>query len=186
MYTSSPEQPEISCRYYICDKKLAALGWKETTPWEVGLKKTIDWYLHHGFRGYWQGDVESALQPHPSSIPAKVGKLPLPPTRSVLAMIRAECTHTYARGHTPSPTPPPSPPSHKLARDLTGLTVPAICRESRHSIEMSLREAKYQINAARVKSFNHAACVENNWKVAQSRTCMLANAKARCQRVNCI
>ncbi|KAK9842897.1 hypothetical protein WJX74_004089 [Apatococcus lobatus] len=61
-------------RYYICDKKLAALGWKETTPWEVGLKKTIDWYLHHGFKGYWQGDVESALQPHPTSIPAKVGE----------------------------------------------------------------------------------------------------------------
>ena len=55
-------------RYFICDKKLAALGWKETTSWEVGLKKTVDWYLEKGGigRGYWDdADVEAALAPHP-------------------------------------------------------------------------------------------------------------------------
>jgi dTDP-D-glucose 4,6-dehydratase len=35
------------CRYFICDAKLFALGWQERTLWEVGLKKTVDWYLEH-------------------------------------------------------------------------------------------------------------------------------------------
>ncbi len=53
-------------RYYICDNKLMALGWKETTTWEDGLKKTVDWYLKNGFSEYWDnGNVEAALQPHP-------------------------------------------------------------------------------------------------------------------------
>lgn len=53
-------------RYFICDKKLAALGWKETTTWEEGLRKTVDWYLETGGRGYWDdADVEAALAPHP-------------------------------------------------------------------------------------------------------------------------
>ena len=26
-----------------CDKKLLELGWQEKTPWEEGLKKTVDW-----------------------------------------------------------------------------------------------------------------------------------------------
>ena len=101
----SSEIPGILCRYYICDKKLAALGWKETTPWEVGLKKTIDWYLHHGFRGYWQGDVESALQPHPSSIPAKVGELLLLPSCKDPAVALGD-THKES---TRPPSLPPQP-----------------------------------------------------------------------------
>ena len=36
-----------------CDKKLLELGWQETTPWEEGLRKTIDWYLKHANRDYW-------------------------------------------------------------------------------------------------------------------------------------
>ena len=54
-------------RYYICDKKLAALGWMEKTSWEEGLKKTIDWYLEHGFESRWVGDVERALAAHPKA-----------------------------------------------------------------------------------------------------------------------
>ena len=54
-------------RYYICDKKLAALGWTEKTSWEDGLKKTIDWYLEHGFESRWVGDVERALAAHPKA-----------------------------------------------------------------------------------------------------------------------
>ena len=57
----------IARRYYICDKKLAALGWTEKTSWEVGLKKTIDWYLEHGFESRWVGDVERALAAHPKA-----------------------------------------------------------------------------------------------------------------------
>lgn len=46
-------------RYFICDQKLAGLGWTERTSWEEGLQKTIDWYLKHGFSSYWEhGDVE--------------------------------------------------------------------------------------------------------------------------------
>ena len=59
-------------RYFICDRKLAALGWKETTSWEEGLRKTVDWYLEtmkgsgSGGNGYWNpADVEAALAPHP-------------------------------------------------------------------------------------------------------------------------
>ena len=53
-------------RYFICDKKLAALGWRETTTWEEGLRKTVNWYLETGGRGYWDdADVEAALAPHP-------------------------------------------------------------------------------------------------------------------------
>mmetsp|Transcript_35001 Transcript_35001/g.89530 ORF Transcript_35001/g.89530 Transcript_35001/m.89530 type:complete len:185 (+) Transcript_35001:782-1336(+) len=54
-------------RYYICDNKLNALGWAESTPWEEGLKKTVDWYLYNGFAGYWaESEVELALQAHPT------------------------------------------------------------------------------------------------------------------------
>ena len=53
-------------RDFICDKKLAGLGWTERTRWEDGLRKTVDWYLKHGFGAYWEhGDVENALRAHP-------------------------------------------------------------------------------------------------------------------------
>ena len=53
-------------RYFIDDKKLAALGWKETTSWEDGLRRTVEWYLREGGSGYWDAaDVEAALAPHP-------------------------------------------------------------------------------------------------------------------------
>eukprot|EP00891_Asterochloris_glomerata_P003630 jgi/Astpho2/3630/Aster-06921 len=53
-------------RYYICDNKLGTLGWKERTRWEDGLRRTVEWYLEHGFQAFWDnGDVEAALQPHP-------------------------------------------------------------------------------------------------------------------------
>jgi UDP-glucose 4,6-dehydratase len=55
-------------RYFICDNKLGTLGWKECTDWEEGLRKTVDWYLKHGFADYWDnGNVEAALQPHPTA-----------------------------------------------------------------------------------------------------------------------
>jgi len=61
--------PECAARrYFICDKKLAALGWKEQTSWQDGLRKTIDWYLANGFGDYWEnGDIENALRPHPGA-----------------------------------------------------------------------------------------------------------------------
>ena len=41
-------------------------GWRERTTWEGGLRQTVDWYLTHGFKDYWdKADVEAALEPHP-------------------------------------------------------------------------------------------------------------------------
>ena len=46
-------------RYYICDRKLAGLGWRERVPWEEGLRRTVDWYVAHGVAGYWDnGSIE--------------------------------------------------------------------------------------------------------------------------------
>ncbi|PNH01273.1 putative rhamnose biosynthetic enzyme 3 [Tetrabaena socialis] len=59
-------------RYYIGSSKLAALGWKDSTSWEEGLKKTIDWYMGlKDMETYWVGDLEMALKPHPvaASVP---------------------------------------------------------------------------------------------------------------------
>jgi len=49
-------------RYFLDDQKLKRLGWAERTPWEEGLKKTIEWYTTNP--DYW-GDVSGALLPHP-------------------------------------------------------------------------------------------------------------------------
>lgn len=49
-------------RYFICDKKLAALGWREKIDWEEGLQSTVNWYLENGFNDYWDnGDVEQVI-----------------------------------------------------------------------------------------------------------------------------
>lgn len=54
-------------RYYICDSKLNKMGWKEEMDFEEGLRRTVEWYLYHGFSSYWkQGEVEMALQAHPT------------------------------------------------------------------------------------------------------------------------
>ncbi|KAF5200266.1 Udp-glucose 4-epimerase [Thalictrum thalictroides] len=50
-------------RYFIDDQKLKTLGWKQRTPWEEGLKMTIDWYRENPD---WWGDVSGALLPHPN------------------------------------------------------------------------------------------------------------------------
>ncbi|KAM0903441.1 hypothetical protein ACQ4PT_018660 [Festuca glaucescens] len=57
------DRPFNDHRYFIDDQKLKALGWSERTPWEVGIKKTADWYIKHG--NDWWGDVSGALLPHP-------------------------------------------------------------------------------------------------------------------------
>ena len=60
-------------RYYICDNKLNSLGWTEKVGWKEGLQRTIDWYLQHGFKEFWDnGDVEAALQPHPVMHPQQM------------------------------------------------------------------------------------------------------------------
>ena len=49
-------------RYTIDSSKLQALGWDERTPWEEGLRKTVEWYKLHTGRF---GNIESALVAHP-------------------------------------------------------------------------------------------------------------------------
>jgi UDP-glucose 4,6-dehydratase len=63
------------CRYYICDKKLLALGWRELETWEEGLPETIEWYLKNGKAGYWEnGNMDAALVPHPTLTASCVSK----------------------------------------------------------------------------------------------------------------
>ncbi|KAJ1425725.1 RmlD-like substrate binding domain [Sesbania bispinosa] len=38
------DRPFNDKRYFLDDQKLKQLGWEERTPWEEGLKMTIDWY----------------------------------------------------------------------------------------------------------------------------------------------
>ncbi|EFJ09348.1 hypothetical protein SELMODRAFT_129972 [Selaginella moellendorffii] len=49
-------------RYFLDDKKLKDLGWRERTTWDEGLLKTMQWYTSHP---NWWGDVSGALVPHP-------------------------------------------------------------------------------------------------------------------------
>ncbi len=55
-------------RYFICDNKLAGLGWQEETTWQDGLSKTVEWYMQSGHDGnYWvNGNIELALEAHPT------------------------------------------------------------------------------------------------------------------------
>jgi len=53
-------------RYFICDRKMHALGWRERTPWAEGLRRTVGWYLGEGARGRWgEAEVAEALRAHP-------------------------------------------------------------------------------------------------------------------------
>ncbi|KAH9798599.1 trifunctional UDP-glucose 4,6-dehydratase/UDP-4-keto-6-deoxy-D-glucose 3,5-epimerase/UDP-4-keto-L-rhamnose-reductase RHM1 [Citrus sinensis] len=59
------DRPFNDHRYFLDDQKLKRLGWKEKTPWEEGLKLTLEWYKKNP---HWWGDVTGALCPHPSVI----------------------------------------------------------------------------------------------------------------------
>eukprot|EP00898_Chlorokybus_atmophyticus_P003386 jgi/Chlat1/4048/Chrsp26S08848 len=57
-----PDRTYNDSRYFLDSTKVSALGWRENTPWEEGLKKTAEWYRAN--RSHW-GDVQAALVPHP-------------------------------------------------------------------------------------------------------------------------
>lgn len=40
-------------RYFIGSQKLQQLGWSQQTPWNVGLKKTINWYMSTDTDAHW-------------------------------------------------------------------------------------------------------------------------------------
>ncbi|CAL4888976.1 unnamed protein product [Urochloa decumbens] len=56
------DRPFNDKRYFLDDAKLKSLGWVERTPWQEGLRKTIEWYVANP--DFW-GDVSGALVPHP-------------------------------------------------------------------------------------------------------------------------
>jgi hypothetical protein len=41
-------------RSYVSDDRLSQLGWKERTPWEEGLRKTVEWYLSISPADHWK------------------------------------------------------------------------------------------------------------------------------------
>eukprot|EP00912_Choanoflagellata_sp_UC4_P000789 UC4_evm5s494 len=49
-------------RYFMSNKKLLSLGWKEETSWEEGLKMTADWYAAN--KNHWP-NLDVALSAHP-------------------------------------------------------------------------------------------------------------------------
>ena len=53
-------------RYHLDVSKLERLGWRERTPFDVGLKETIEWFSCHDLADYWEnGTVELALEDFP-------------------------------------------------------------------------------------------------------------------------
>ncbi|KAJ4707713.1 Trifunctional UDP-glucose 4,6-dehydratase/UDP-4-keto-6-deoxy-D-glucose 3,5-epimerase/UDP-4-keto-L-rhamnose-reductase RHM1 [Melia azedarach] len=56
------DRPFNDQRYFLDDQKLKRLGWQEKTPWEEGLKLTMEWYTKNP---HWWGDISGALAPHP-------------------------------------------------------------------------------------------------------------------------
>lgn len=62
-------------RYFICDKKLAQIGWRESVDWSEGLRQTIEWYLGEGGKPeYWEnGDLQRALCAHPRMLNGQSG-----------------------------------------------------------------------------------------------------------------
>ncbi|KAH7230281.1 hypothetical protein B0J15DRAFT_506414 [Fusarium solani] len=57
------DRPFNDHRYAVDATKLKQLGWMQKTPFEKGLKVTVDWYQRYGNR--WWGDISAVLSPFP-------------------------------------------------------------------------------------------------------------------------
>jgi hypothetical protein len=42
-----PDRPFNDVHYHLDSSKLARLGWVEEVAWDDGLKRTLDWCVHH-------------------------------------------------------------------------------------------------------------------------------------------
>lgn len=74
------DRPFNDLGYPLDCTRLNAIGWKEEVPWELGLRRTVEWYLRHP--SHWSAaDLEGALVAHP-----RRGYL----SRQVLAGFQAE------------------------------------------------------------------------------------------------
>jgi UDP-glucose 4,6-dehydratase len=52
-YIHVPDRPFNDTRYWMYDEQLGRMGWRQTVPFEEGLRRTIAWYRSHG-RLYWE------------------------------------------------------------------------------------------------------------------------------------
>jgi UDP-glucose 4,6-dehydratase len=86
-------------RYFIDDKKLEVLGWKEKVSWEDGLRRTVEWYQATAINYWDHGSAELALGAHPTSQPAIKRKETRGAGGEPLQALRRKPT---------SPAPPPS------------------------------------------------------------------------------
>ncbi|RCV45402.1 hypothetical protein SETIT_9G451000v2 [Setaria italica] len=99
-------------RYFLDDQKLKRLGWAERTPWEEGLKKTIEWYTTNP--DYW-GDVAGALLPHPRMLMTPgVERHNWTEEIKSLFSSPAEVSTTAPAASTKSTTNAPQSPSYKF------------------------------------------------------------------------
>jgi dTDP-D-glucose 4,6-dehydratase len=57
------DRPFNDRRYAVNSAKLMSLGWAPRTPFEEGLKTTVEWYRNYGET--WWGDISSILVPFP-------------------------------------------------------------------------------------------------------------------------
>lgn len=57
------DRPFNDHRYAVDGTKLRKLGWDQKTPFEEGLKITVDWYKRFGEE--WWGDITKVLSPFP-------------------------------------------------------------------------------------------------------------------------
>lgn len=55
------DRPKNDCAYNLNCSRIEALGWKQRTPFEDGLRQTVDWYLKH--LTHWK-NIDNALLPH--------------------------------------------------------------------------------------------------------------------------
>lgn len=56
----SQDRPFNDRRYAVNGQKLCDLGWQQKTPFEQGLKTTVDWYRKYGER--WWGNIDNTLE----------------------------------------------------------------------------------------------------------------------------
>lgn len=59
----SQDRPFNDRRYAVNGQKLCDLGWQQKTPFDKGLKLTVDWYRQFGER--WWGNIDDTLGTFP-------------------------------------------------------------------------------------------------------------------------
>lgn len=57
------DRPFNDHRYAVDGTKLRNLGWEQKTPFELGLRTTVNWYRQFGET--WWGDISNVLSPFP-------------------------------------------------------------------------------------------------------------------------